>query len=149
MIGIKVKVEDNTKAVQKAADKAGFRNLAHAAASLRKDARASIQRAPAQQRTRAKSRGGHKVRRARHAASRPGTPPHTQRGQLPNAIVFDVAPKSVVIGPRRSVVGESAGAHEFGGEFKGADYPDRPFMGPALERAAPRFAGSFAGSIGD
>lgn len=149
MIGIKVKVEDTTKKVEKAAEKAGFRNLAHAAASLRKDVRGTIHRAPPEQRTRAKSRKGQKVRRARHAASPAGTPPFTQRGQLPNAIVFDITKNSAVIGPRRSVVGESASAHEFGGSFKGGEYPERPFMGPGLERAAPRFAGSFAGSIGD
>jgi hypothetical protein len=151
MIGMSVKIEDRTKRVEKAADKAVFRNLQHAAASLRKDARSTIKRAPKEQRVGSKSRKGKKVRRARHAASPEGTPPFTQRGQLLNAIVFDVAPdkSSAIVGPRYSVVGTSAEAHEFGGQYKGQEYPERPFMEPALERAESRFAGSFSGSIGE
>ena len=47
-----------------------------------------------------------------------------------------------------SVVGQAGAAHEFGGKFYSNDYPERPFMQPALERALPRFAGEWAGSIG-
>jgi hypothetical protein len=164
MIGMSVKIEDRTKRVEKAADKAVFRNLQHAAASLRKDARSTIKRAPKEQRTASQSAvardakgrflkgsGAKKSRRSRQTGSPAGTPPYTERGELKNAILFDVAEdkSSAVIGPRFSRVGTSAEAHEFGGQYKGQEYPERPFMEPALERAAPRFAGSFSGSIGE
>jgi len=148
MIGMTVKTKFTPKLLVAAKDKAAFRNIGHAAASLAKDAKASIQRGPKEQRTRAKSRSGKKVARARHAPSTPGTPPHTQRGRLPAAIRFAATENSAVIGPRKSVIGEAAAAHELGGSYKGQHYPARPFMQPALERAAPRFAGSFRGSIG-
>ena len=53
-----------------------------------------------------------------------------------------------VIGPRASVVGDVGKGHEFGGEFRGEDYPERPFMGPALEETEDTFGNSFAGSLG-
>jgi len=72
------------------------------------------------------------------------------KGQLPRAIVYDNDKESdtAVIGPRESVVGTSGEAHEFGGDYKGQDFPERPFMGPALDKNIDRFASSFAGSIG-
>jgi phage gpG-like protein len=134
-------MEFQASRIEAAATKAAFENIGHAAASLRKDAIASIIQA--------------------EGASAPGTPPHThtggltkkgkvRRGKLQRAITFDVdkAKESAVIGPRESVVGASAAAHEFGGSYKGQSYPERPFMGPALTRAESRFAASFAGSIG-
>jgi hypothetical protein len=36
-----------------------------------------------------------------------------------------------------------------GGEFRGHEYPERPYMAPALEKNLDRFAGDWAGSIGD
>jgi hypothetical protein len=36
-----------------------------------------------------------------------------------------------------------------GGEFRGHEYPERPFMAPALEKNLDRFAGDWAGSIED
>jgi phage gpG-like protein len=68
--------------------------------------------------------------------SEAGQPPHTRKGQLRRAERYDVdaAAEVAVIGPRFSMVGASAEAHEFGGEFRGDKYPARPFMGPALER---------------
>jgi hypothetical protein len=53
-----------------------------------------------------------------------------------------------VIGPRESVVGDVGRAHEFGGEFRGEDYPERPFMTPALDETEEAFGSSFAGSLG-
>lgn len=128
--------------------KAKFRNFAHAAAAIRRDARQSLKRAPKEQRRRARRRGGKIVRRAGQSGSQPGSPPHT-RGRLKAAIVFDATERGAVIGPRASVVGESASAHEFGGSFKGQEFPERPFMGPALNRNLSRFADSWAGSIGE
>lgn len=148
MFSAVVKVVERIKAVRAAAVKAAVGNLNHAAASLRLRAQESIQKAPPESRV-AKQRG---ARRARHAASAPGTPPYTGRGALKNAIIYDKATTAnlrAIVGPRASRVGTSASAHEFGGEYKGAHYPQRPFMGPALDKTADKFAGSFAGSIGE
>lgn len=90
--------------------------------------------------------------------SDPGSPPHSHRklyrakgkrrstkekfstrdltksGMLPGSILYDIErhPDAVVVGPSFAIVGESASPHEHGGEYKGQDYPERPFMGPAL-----------------
>jgi hypothetical protein len=129
MFGIKIRTQDRTKKVKTAADKAAFRNFGHAAAAIRKDAVASIEVAP--------------------GPSPPGTPPHTRRRLLPRALRFDVDKQGAVIGPRASVAGQVGHTHEMGGEYKGEDYPERPYMLPALERALPRFAGGWKGSIGE
>lgn len=129
MFGATVKVEDDTKRVVDAADKAAFRNFSHAAGSIRKDAIASIETSP--------------------KPSPPGTPPHTRRGLIRKAIRFDADKEGALIGPVASLVGTSAVPEEFGGTYKGHEYPERAFMWPALERAVPRFAGDWRGSIGE
>lgn len=130
MISIQVKTENNFKAVEKAADKAAFRNFGHAAASISKDVKQSIDRAT--------------------GPSVPGQPPHTHKGTfLRRAIRYEADMEGAIIGPMASVVGEAGAVHEFGEVYYGQDYPPRPFMGPALERAAPRFGDSWQGSIGE
>lgn len=148
MFGANVQVTDTTKNVVQAAEKAAYRNFGHASASIRKDAQASIKPAPKEQRTRAKKRGGKIVRRATHAASPPGQPPFTKRGQLKRSITFSADKESAVIGPRHSVMDIGAAAHEHGGTRGGATFPARPFMYPALERNLSRFAESWRHSIG-
>jgi hypothetical protein len=131
MFGLKIKTTDDTKRVAKAADKAAFKNFRHAAASISKDAKASIDKAP------------------QGEASAPGDPPHTHKGQfIKRAIRFDGDEDGAVIGPMASVVGEVGAVHEFGEVYKGADFEERAFMGPALERAIPRIGGDWQGSIG-
>lgn len=149
MFSAAVKIEDTTARVRQAADKAAYRNLGHAAASIRKQAKGSIKRSPS--RKGAKRRGGKRVRRATHEGSPPGQPPYTQRGDLPRAILFDVdkAKESAVIGAAASRIGTAGEPHEHGGEYKGADYEARPFMQPALEDNADRFAADWQGSIGE
>lgn len=133
-IAAKLVAELQAKPVLKAAKDATFRNLGHAAASIRKAAIASI-----------KPGAG---------PSSPGTPPHTQtskgkkRGVLPRAIAYAVEGETAVIGPRKSVAGISGAAHEHGGTFRGQSYPQRRFMGPALDAAAPRIGSQWAGTIG-
>lgn len=107
-----------------------FKNIGHAAASISKDAKASI--------------------RNRATASAPGTPPSSRRGLFRRAIRYEVNrhTQSAVIGFIASQVGESARAHEFGGRYKGQDYPQRATMGPALERNLHRLPQQFAGRIG-
>ncbi len=130
MFGFDVKVIDETKAVEKAVEKASYRNLGHAAASIRKAAMKLIRRSK--------------------RPSKPGKPPRTRKGALRRAILFDVDEHqlSAFIGPAESRVGTAGEAHEFGGDYMGADFPARPFMGPALEEAAPRMLDSWEGSLG-
>jgi len=130
MVDIKTTTEFQRQRLQEAADKGIFRGLTHAASSLRKRAASVITRSP--------------------IASPPGFPPHTKKGLLRRSIRFAISgdKKSVVIGPMESVVGQSGAAHEFGGVFKGTRFDKRPFMGPSLEEAVPRFAGFFRGIMG-
>ena len=116
-----------------AAKSAEFRNLGHAAASVRKDAVASIE--PSDD------------------PSPPGEPPHTRgkgkrRRVLPRAIRFAIADGTAVIGPRASMIGQAAEPHEHGGTYRGQAFPRRPTMLPALQRAAPRIGSRWAGTIG-
>jgi hypothetical protein len=131
MIGLSVQIVEQFGRVKTAADKAGFRNLGHAAASLRKTAVGLIETSD--------------------EPSGVGQPPHTRSGQLPRAIRFDVDQRQqeAVIGPRASIVGEAGAAHELGEVFHGQDFDERPFMLPALEDNLDRFAGDWAGSIGE
>lgn len=131
MLGFQISTEDRFSEVKKAADSATFRNLGHGSAAIRRTAGESIAVA--------------------EGPSQPGTPPHTRRRQLKRAIRFDVdrQKQESVIGPIASLVGEAGAAHEFGGEFRGEEYDERAFMGPALEANEPRFAEEWQGSIGE
>lgn len=128
MLSIKVVVQSFFDRIEKAAKRAGFRNFGHAAASIRRDAISTIEQA--------------------EGASAPGTPPHTHKGrQLARSVRFFANDRGAVIGPVASMVGTSGTAQEFGGQYKGEEYPARPFMGPALSRAVPRIGGDWAGSV--
>ena len=129
MIGMNVRTRADFKKVVRRQRRANITSLAHAGASIRLTARRSILR--------------------RKGPSAPGTPPHTRRGQLRTAILYAVESRrqSVVIGPHYRKVGTTGMAHEFGGMYRGDRYPRRPFMGPALERTAPRLPRHWAGSI--
>jgi hypothetical protein len=131
MIGIDIKTEDKTQRVTDATERATFRNLGHAVAAIRRDVVESIVVA--------------------EGPSPAGTPPHTRRRQLKRAIRFanDRAAQEAVVGPMASIVGESGRAHEMGGEFRGHDFPERPYMAPALEKNLDRFAGDWQSAIGD
>jgi hypothetical protein len=129
MIGINVMTEDRTDRVKKAAEKAAYRNLGHAAASIRKEAVASIETSP--------------------DPAEVGNPPHTRKGLARRAVRYDANKESAVIGFQASVIGEAMSAHEHGKEYKGQKYPDRPTMGPAMEANTTRFADDWRGSIGE
>lgn len=139
MIDAVLRFIDKTNRVAKAARQATYRAVDKAAFAIRKTAVASIQ--------------------STSGPSRPGTPPHThtQRktkkgkvipGRLPKAIQYSSRRGVAVIGPSYRVIGESMQPHEFGGEYKGTDFPERPFMGPALEDNEGAFGASFEGTIG-
>jgi len=132
MIDIKAKVEPQMEKVQEAADKAAYRNFRHAGFSIAKAAKGSI------------------VKSA--DPSKPGSPPTTRgkaRKSLRSAIFTNADKDSVMVGPRASFVGDSGETHEFGKARFGAEYPQRSFMGPALQASLPRFAADWQGSIGE
>jgi phage gpG-like protein len=128
MIDLKITTALNLEKIQEAADRAAKGAFARAAFKIRKTAMESIRPSP--------------------TASEPGQPPRTRRGQLRRAILYHADVTGAVIGPRESIVGSAGEAHEFGGEHRGAQFPERPFMAPALEEHVEDFAGEFSGSIG-
>lgn len=83
--------------------------------------------------------------------SLPGQPPHTRgrSGKTLRAIQYDATKDDAMIGPLASAVGDIGAAHEFGETFRGTDYDERPFMGPALQRNIDAFAQAWNGSFGD
>lgn len=129
MVSGKAKTNFDGRKVQKAAKAGNIQSLGHAAAAVRLTARRSIKKGK--------------------RSSAPGTPPHTQTKRLPAAIKYAVDNRrgSALIGPDAAVVGDSGKAHEFGGLFRGEQYPRRPFMGPALEKIRPRLSDFWAGSV--
>ena len=129
MFGFRVRVENAFHRVQAEARKGAARSIGHAAAIVRKIARLAIEKDP--------------------DPAPPGFPPHTRRGQLPRAILFHADETSAVVGPSATLMGTSGKAHEFGGRYKKEIFEERPFMFPALKASTGRFAGQFAGSIGE
>lgn len=151
MIDLKGKVTDETKKVAQAADNAAFKNMRHAAASIRKDALASIivsKEVIGYIYT--TNKNGDRVKVKVFRPSPAGTPPYSHRNKMffQRGLQFVADNESATIGPTKSAFGESLAVHEFGEEYKGIDYDERPFMNPALERNVPRFADSWSGSIG-
>jgi len=130
MIGATVKIEDKTKQVATAMDRAAFRSNAHAAAGIRKDAVQSIT--------------------VSSEPSPAGTPPHTRKRQLNRSIRFyvDKQKKEAIVGPRASMVGNAGAIHEHGEMFMGEQFEARPFMRPALNRNLDRLIDLYRGSMG-
>jgi len=130
VIGAKCKTRANFEKVAKAAAAATYRNLAHAAASIRSIARRSIRTSP--------------------KAAPPGRPPRTRGARrLRNAILYAVERDigRATIGPDAAIAGDVGGAHEHGGEYRGGYFARRPFIGPALEKARPKLQKQWADSI--
>ena len=125
-----VQIVDQTKRVVAAAEKAAFRNFGHAAASISKDIKSTLETA--------------------EGPSDPGKPPHTHKGAyLRRAVRYAADKEGAVVGTMASVVGQAGAVHEHGLSFHGQDFPERPFVAPAGERALPRFASDWQGSIGE
>jgi hypothetical protein len=129
MVKAKAKTKFDGKKVMAAAKRANITNLGHAGAAIRLQAR-------------------HSIRKAK-GPSAPGTPPHTRKGRIRNAIKYALTPgkQSVVIGPDAEVAADSGSAHEFGGRYRQENYDKRPFMGPALEKTKDRLPRMWAGSV--
>ena len=129
MIKARVKTRFNGRRVMAAAKRANITSLNHAAAAIRVQARHSIRKS--------------------QKASPVGTPPHTRKGRLRNAIRYavDKSRLSAVIGPDAEIIGTSGKAHEFGGRYKKQQYDKRAFMGPALEKVKNRLPHAWANSV--
>ena len=136
-----------------AVGRASAKNLSKAGSFIRRSARSSLRR--------------------RKKISPPGEPPsvHTKDpvATLKNIwFVFDPAQRSVVVGPLKLKGSRLEGSnrptvpslHELGGAAvvggrpngkrkpkRRAKYAPRPFMGPAMERELPKFAGLWANSV--
>jgi len=142
--------EDHTQRVLVAAKKAKYERFQHAAASISKTMKASIVKgsSPAGR----DKKTGRFRKSSSNAASAPGEPPHT-RGRaghnLKGAIRYDANNIDAVVGPIASFIGQAGHAHEFGGEYRGEQFPKRPFARPALEANVDRFAAGWVGSIGE
>ena len=131
MLGMTAKVVDETHRVKEAVERTAYRNLGHAAASIRKTAIQSI--------TKGKK------------PSEPGEPPHTRgrRKGFKRAILYAMEGKeAAVVGTARSRVGEAGQPHEHGGRRGKQIYPPRPFMAPALGANLDRMAKDWEGSLG-
>lgn len=135
-INIKNMFFDRRRIIDKVA-KANRRNLSKAGAFIRRSAKSSI--------------------RKRKRISRPGEPPSSHEGSLRRLIYFGYEPnrETVVIGPVRFGAGQAPALLERGGstrlkrgnKVRIARYRPRPFMGPALEREAPKLAPLWERSI--
>ncbi len=113
--------------IRDALDQATFRTLSRIGARVRLTARRSIRR--------------------RAGPSRPGKPPHTHTDFLRNDILYglDQEEHAVVIGPWKSPWFNEL--HEFGGDSLARTYPERPFMGPALEKNLDKIAPEWRDSV--
>lgn len=130
MFGIDWNIHDDFDKLLKAEARGSYNSLTHAAASLRRDVIASIERSP--------------------YPSKAGRPIHTRKGLMKKAIMYQVdsSINEAVIGPRFSIVETVGEPHEKGRPYYGRNYPKRSFMLPGLLRAVPRMAQHWSGSIG-
>ena len=123
------------KKVAKSIKRAEIKSLSHAAAAIRVYAAKSIRQSP------------------RRRPSAPGSPPHTRKGALRRSILYALleenGTQTAIVGPSFDLIGLTGKTHEFGGRYKGAEYPARPFMGPALSVIANRLPEFFKGSVQD
>ena len=94
------------------------------------------------------NRGGRTgVGQKRGTPSAPGTPPHTQSGELRSSIQTARAFSSVIVGPTVAygAVHEQPDNPGDWAEFGGLRYPKRAFMRPALLNCMRKFAKFWAG----
>lgn len=144
MIATTVQTNISTKPVQRDMERKTFRSVAHAAATIRKEAIASIQFTTNIRAYLWKTRKGRRKKVPYYQPSPPGRPVYGHRtaGFFRAAIAFAVERDNASIGPQHSKVGEGMKIHEHGGIRDGIQYPRRSVMQPALERNLDRFAKS-------
>lgn len=99
--------------------------------------------------------------RTRKGSAPPGKPPHSHKGTLRRFIFFgyDRGSDSVVVGPVGFRKSTAPSVLEFGSQAtlvrrrrgrlvrQRARYEPRPFMGPALQKEAPKLPKLWAGSV--
>jgi len=130
MFGAKFTAKVTPQVVEQAAKRRQPQTFKQAAFDIMQDAKTSIEKA---------SKG---------VAAPPGEPPHTHRGAwLRRSIRYFADAFGAFIGPMHSMVGKAGAIHEHGGTWKGAVYPQRSFMGPALEKNISAFANQWRGTI--
>jgi len=141
-LAFRVKVA-NAKALRRAIQQGSFKSLSHAAAAIRLTAKRSI-------RGRSRKRAdGTQARRVNYSASPPGYPPRSPTGLLRHSLRFEVdkVRGTAVIGTDASFIDKIGQVHEFGGQFRGKNYPARPFIGPAFRLHLPQLAKFWANSL--
>lgn len=130
MFELKATIQNRVDRVRRAARDAARGSFSRAAFVIRKTMVESIER--------------------QEGPSDPGSPPHTHKGNFfRRAIRYAVDKLSAVIGTMYSVVGDIGKAHEFGGQFRGQEYPVRAFAEPALMENLDVVPQSWDGSIGE
>lgn len=95
VVSTRTTVRMKPEQLKKKAAEGSFRSLRHAAGAVRLTARRSIRR--------------------RKKASQPGSPPHTQSGNLKRSIRYEVTQDDALIGPVNEFGGRIWNLHEFGG----------------------------------
>jgi hypothetical protein len=135
--------------IKRAADKAAYKSLAHAAASIRKYAMESIEVStkpgPAGGPVRARPGGGGKRKKGLKGKLTGRT-----AGRSKKAILFASDKQEAVIGFAYNLIGRAMESHERGvARFGTKAPPKRPTMALALEANAERYAAGWADSIED
>lgn len=135
MIGVQTKFTPNQLKVQQAVNTAAFKNITHAAFSIRKLAYSRIGSAP------------------KGVPGPVGKAPHTHRGMFYRRalrVEVDKQKNEAVIGFQKSVIGMAASLHEHG--LRSPDnrftFPKRPTVGPALDDSLQRIGDQWKGSVG-
>jgi hypothetical protein len=132
MINAKATFKLAPRRVTNAAEKGAYKSFFHAAASIRKDARASIVRS--------------------NKPGPPGGPVRSKRGRggglAKRSILYKATREDAVIGFAASKIDQAMQLHEHGGKRGRTTFPRRPTMAPALERNLRRFHREWRSSIG-
>jgi len=120
MVTMKAKTQWNARAVKVAAKLGEIHGLTQAGGAIRKTAQRRIKINP--------------------KPSPPGSSPNSRQGAFRNAVQYavDKYRVSCLIGPSADIVADVGQAMEFGGPFRGQNYPARPTMKPALDIVMPR-----------
>jgi hypothetical protein len=146
------KIVNNFARVEKATKSASFKNMKHAAASIRKTAVASIQMDKTPIGTiRVRNKRGQWVTKKRYRPSPVGTPPRGHKSIMffRRGIKFEATESSAIIGPAQSETGDVMAIQEHGLMSRGAQYDKRPTMFPAMEENLSRLHSDWGGAIGE
>lgn len=152
-IGVDVQIKGEPENVEKAVEKAAYKNFKHAAASVRKSIIAGIQISKdtiGWITTNKKTKRGKRIRKRIYKPSPVGHPVYSHRNKsfVSRGVRFDADADDAVIGFAKSKYGDVMEVHEKGGQRFGQQFDQRPTVQPGLEANLERFAGDWRGSIG-